>query len=75
MRLLIAPPSSDSDLFRSILERFNVTGEVRSSRIQRDRGQMQLTLAVIGLDSLNLAPLSTALLERPEIADATIEMK
>ncbi len=74
LRLSIVPPNPDPDLFRPILERFAITAQLTMSKVDRDRSRLQLTFAIRGKDADQLPALSTALLEKPEITEASAEL-
>ena len=45
-----------------------------ASRVDRDRSRLQLTFEFSGLDPQQIPAFSTTLLEKPEIAEAVVEL-
>ena len=73
LRIDVAPPGADPALYETVMSRFGVTGTIRSTRVDRDRGRLRITLSVSGLSREQAPQLVTALLEQPEIVDAAVD--
>ncbi len=76
LRLGIVPPNSDASLYRPTLERFGIEARIVRSRIERDQSCLILTFDLLGAIVRDRVPeLTTTLLERPEITEATIAIE
>ncbi|MEM7261102.1 MAG: DUF4956 domain-containing protein [Planctomycetota bacterium] len=75
LQLTIAPPLADPSLYEPVLERFGVEQRVLGSRVDRDRNRLRLTLRVGPVSPNDAATITSALLERPEVVEANLELE
>jgi hypothetical protein len=73
LRVIVAPPSTDTALYRPVLERFGVTASLRESRAEREGARLRLTFACVVPDLGRGPELVTALLEQPDVVQARLE--
>jgi len=75
LTVAIVPPDADPAAWSEVFGKFGVRGTLASARAERDRSRLQLTFEVTLPDRARAAEIATALLERPEVVDAQLQLR
>jgi len=74
LTIAFVPPSADPSQYEPVLERFGVRGRLLSTKVERDKNRLSMTMACQASPE-GANQLLLALLENPEIVDASIRFE
>jgi hypothetical protein len=75
LRIVISPPDHDPGVYAVVAERFHAVTEVRRASIDRSSNELDVRLAITGVDRNDGPALVAALLEAPEVVRASFSLE